>query len=914
MIASVQRMTGLVLCAALGAAVISSSASALSDPDDFCTGNPCLITSNKTADHGITLNFGPRDVVLSDVLTIGDDPMTSSPGSLTIIAGSFAIIGDGQVKGAGGPDPAGSITILSSGDIRIDGTRSTGAFRLPGTDGGTVTLTAAGDVYGAGKFNLDRDSITAAGGELIIVAGGNVDLSGDIIAEGAVQGFGGTLDISASGTLRLTGEIHLRGGESGGGSLDLFSEGNMTIGDVDISAGGEFGDAGIADILTLGNLTMNGQLLGNGADNGENCGDAADLDITTDGDINISAPFDMKGRGLDCSGGFLSIDGNAVQITAQLDLSSNGTEGTGGDIDLSSVENMLITGNLRVDGPDGAGDLLITSDADLSIGGDILANGIGTFGSGASLVELDASGTLVLSGDIIASGGSSGSGGDVSLDACTIYQVSTSTIDTRAAGGLIGILVSDSLTLQGTFFGEPTSTDAIDIRYGPTADPPTIGTATFNIPPTLTLNPTLTPCAVCSSNAECDDSNPCTDDVCIPSTGCTNPANLDPCDDGNACTTNDFCAFNTCLSLTPVVCDDGDVCTDDTCDSLLGCQVAFNVAPCDDLDACTENDACAAGACSGSLIDCEDGNPCTDNVCSAGACQASNNSAGCEDGDACTTTDTCSGGSCAGGAPPSCGDTDPCTNDFCESGSGCVNDPIVGCFDSDGDGIIDDEDVCTTLDWTADPQTPPNQNPGKMRLNIKGLSEPMGEQGILFKAFFNVAEPAQPIAPEIDGLHFALADAAGVFYDIDIPGGAVGHPANCGARDGWKVSLGGKPQWKYSNKSGALPPGCAPGSARGVASVQIKDARLASKAALQVKVKVKNGDVDRAPAAPLNRIQADLVLGAESTSGAASNAAINGQCAEGLITGTPISSSSPQPFCKLKFRSATLEKLTCKGK
>ncbi len=1012
MLASMTRVTTILLVSTvLGTTLTSFGARALSVPDDFCTGDPCLIDSNKTADSGIILDFGTRAVELSEILTIGDDPMTGSPGSLTILAGSFSIVADGQVKGPGGPDPAGTITIETTGDIRVDGTRSTGAFRLPGTDGGVVNLTAGGDVYGAGKFNLDRDSIAAGGGELIIIAGGNVDLSGDIIAEGAVQGFGGTIDISADGTLDLSGAIRLRGGESGGGSLDLFSTGDMTVAEIDISAGGEFGDAGIGDILALGTLAMNGALVANGADNGENCGDAGDLDITTDGDITITATFDMRGQGLDCSGGFLAIDGQAVTVTGELDLSSNGIEGVGGDLDISSTGNMLIAANLRVDGPDGGGDILLTSDADMSIGGDINASGFGTFGSGASLVELDSSGTLVITGDILAFGGSQGSGGDVALDACTILQTGSSVIDVRAPGGLIGILASDSLTLNGTFFGEPTTIPAIDLRYGPTADPPTIGLATFNVPPTLLLNPLLMPCVLCGSHAECADSNPCTDDICDPATGCSNPGNTDPCDDGDACTTGDFCAFGFCLSITPVVCDDSDACTDDTCDSLLGCQTSFNTAPCDDLDTCTENDTCSAGTCGGSLIDCEDGNPCTDNTCTAGACQSIDNTAtcddgdacttsdtcsggacggslidcedgnpctdntctagacqsidntvscddgdacttsdtcsggscdgslidcddgnpctdntctagacqsvdntaGCDDGDACTTSDTCGGGSCLGGAPPACGDTDPCTNDFCDSGSGCVNDPIVGCFDSDGDGVIDDEDVCTTLDWTATPLTPPNQHPSKLRLNLKKLSEPLGEQGVLFKAFFNVAEPAQPIAAETDGIHFSLADSSGVFYDINIPGGAVGDAGNCGSRDGWSVALGGKPRWKYANKSGALPPGCVPGSARGVSSIQIKDVRFASKAALQVKVKIKNGDLDRIPSTPLSRVQANLVLAAEPAPGQSSSAAVAGQCAEGVITGSPISGTSPQPFCKAKFRSAALDKVTCKG-
>lgn len=901
------------LSAAAVLALLPTIGAALSNPNDFCTGNPCNITSAKTADSGITLDFGNRTVVLSEVLTIGNDSMSGFVGSLTILAANFHIVGNGQIKANAIANPAGSITITTTGNIQVDGTRSTGAFRMSGTDGGTIVLNAGGNVTGAGRFNIENDSIQGAGGELLINTQGSVTLTGPIAAGGGAFGFGGTIEVVSIGNVSLSGLIDVSGGESGGGSLDLFSEANITLGQIDMSAGGEFGDAGIGDILALGDLTFNGTVIGSGADNGELCGDAADFDVTADGTLRINAAWTMRGRGLDCSGGFVAIDGNAVNIAAAIDLQSTGTEGVGGDLDVSSVAPMIITGKLNLDGTDGSGDLFLTSDSDMTISNDIIANGRGTFGSGASLVEIDATGSLVLSGDIIASGGSQGSGGDVSLDACSVLQTATSVIDARATGGLIGIIATDDLTLQGSFLGEPTSVNAIDIRWGPAADPPLI-TATFNVPPTLTMSPLLEPCALCASNAECNDSNPCTNDVCVPATGCTNPAvNLIPCNDGNACTTGDFCAFTFCFSGPPTVCNDGDVCTDDSCDSLLGCRAVDNTAPCNDLDGCTEDDVCAAGECAGEPVDCEDGNPCTDNTCTLGLCQSTNNNDGCDDDDVCTLSDVCSGGACQPGAPLDCQDTDVCTTDSCDSETGCFNDPIVGCADGDGDGVLDDEDVCTTLDWTASPQTPPNQQPSKLLVNAKKLAEPLGEQNLLFKGFFNVAAPAQAIVPEVDGIHFALYDGGGLLYEVDVPGGIAGNPANCDPRDGWQVAFGEKTKWKYSNRSGALPPACIPGSARGISSIQIKDLRSGGKAALQAKVKVKGGDFVRVPTQPLEHIQADLVLSARPAPGVASDAAINGQCAEAVITGNPIRGSSPKPFCKKSLRDGILDKVTCKG-
>ena len=58
---------------------------------------------------------------------------------------------------------------------------------------------------------------------------------------------------------------------------------------------------------------------------------------------------------------------------------------------------------------------------------------------------------------------------------------------------------------------------------------------------------------VCLADAECDDSNVCTDDTCHPADGCQYAYNTDPCDDGLAYTDNDTCNMDQCIG-TPVDC------------------------------------------------------------------------------------------------------------------------------------------------------------------------------------------------------------------------------------------------------------------------------------------------------------------------------------------------------------------------
>jgi cysteine-rich repeat protein len=114
----------------------------------------------------------------------------------------------------------------------------------------------------------------------------------------------------------------------------------------------------------------------------------------------------------------------------------------------------------------------------------------------------------------------------------------------------------------------------------------------------------------------CDDVNLCTDDSCSPASGCVFSPNTDPCDDGDACTTGDSCSAGVCSPGAPLVCDDTNLCTDDSCNPASGCVFAPNTDPCDDGDACTTPDICSAGVCApGGPLVCDDANACTEDSC-----------------------------------------------------------------------------------------------------------------------------------------------------------------------------------------------------------------------------------------------------------------------------------------------------------
>ena len=195
-----------------------------------------------------------------------------------------------------------------------------------------------------------------------------------------------------------------------------------------------------------------------------------------------------------------------------------------------------------------------------------------------------------------------------------------------------------------------------------------------------------------SAPLDCDDDNPCTDDACLPQSGCVHTLNKAACDDGDLCTTGDHCQLGECLSSAPLHCEDGNPCTEDGCEPAAGCTFKPIKGDCDDGNACTLNEQCQNGFCTASgWLECGDGNPCTNDLCDPlQGCLNQNNADPCDDGNPCTANDACFEGNCKPGGPTLCNDGNGCTDDSC--------DPQVGCVNKNNTIACDDGDVCTSND------------------------------------------------------------------------------------------------------------------------------------------------------------------------------------------------------------------------
>lgn len=157
------------------------------------------------------------------------------------------------------------------------------------------------------------------------------------------------------------------------------------------------------------------------------------------------------------------------------------------------------------------------------------------------------------------------------------------------------------------------------------------------------------PIIVCSSDTECADSNPCTQDKCFnPGTAdayCDNSSVADGtlCDDGKFCTTDDKCTAGVCGGIARD-CSDGIDCTSDSCDdSNDRCKNTPNDSYCSDGLYCNGAEYChsSLGCQAGTPVDCDDNNECTSDSCNEDINSCENISV--EDNTSCTNGVCCSG-------------------------------------------------------------------------------------------------------------------------------------------------------------------------------------------------------------------------------------------------------------------------------
>ena len=171
---------------------------------------------------------------------------------------------------------------------------------------------------------------------------------------------------------------------------------------------------------------------------------------------------------------------------------------------------------------------------------------------------------------------------------------------------------------------------------------------------------------------------PCLSASCNPETGQCNvalKADGVSCDDQDECTAIESCLGGNCVPLAETQCDDANPCTDDLCTPDQGCTHANNQSSCNDGNPCTADEACAGGTCQGGYSVCVE-------VCAGGVDDDLDGLVDCDDPecaqlpecDACATAVFVQCGSA--GVPGAVGDTGASNVGDTACGSGLLPDRI----------------------------------------------------------------------------------------------------------------------------------------------------------------------------------------------------------------------------------------------
>ena len=554
--------------------------------------DPCVITLAFEVGDGCTLDFGSRAVTVAGSTVISAALGPEHVGVITIKAGSLTVAGVIEAPGAGttgAQSRAGSIYVIASGDVSVDGSSavgridvshgaSTGSIRLTAggsvtinkgrlaADGegdaaaGTIEIDAAGDIVSTNESLISAAGISTrgAGGDIGLYAGGAVRLDASSLGQSLfVTGTnGGSVLIDASGQVEIAGVAASGRGDGGeGGDVDILSESDVRVVDAILVVGGPAGGSGgLVGINALrGDISIEADVI---AGSGPTEGAAGEVDLQAAGSLTVAstASVDARGNSGDSSGGIISLSAKTILVQGDVDA-SGGLEG--GSVDIFSATQIRLDATVRADGR-------LTG----AFGGEA------TIEAGVGLENrLSGAGDLIITASVNVGGGGCsstrgcGSGGNASLEGCEVRIETGGSILARAAsGGAIGVTAHRSLTVDGSIDATRTvATEAngsVALTYPLMslfpADGGDVFPAPIRAPSSLCTSPEqtecLVPCPLCGDGAV------------------EYPENCDVGDTANC----DGCS----ASCEVENCDDGRVCTIDSCEPLSGCHSVPAPSPC----------------------------------------------------------------------------------------------------------------------------------------------------------------------------------------------------------------------------------------------------------------------------------------------------------------------------------------------
>jgi hypothetical protein len=218
-----------------------------------------------------------------------------------------------------------------------------------------------------------------------------------------------------------------------------------------------------------------------------------------------------------------------------------------------------------------------------------------------------------------------------------------------------------------------------------------------------------------------------------------------------------------------------------------------------------------------------------------------------------------------------------------------------------GVGIAVAQGVILDDDASGPPPPPPGlcQNGVSLlapRLTARRLGGTPGDESLGLRGRLDFAAGAPsgttPLQMELRGAQIRIEDLGSGLPLLDltqatsaIPAGLVGSSPCGDLRDGWKVNAA-QTTYVYSNRSGLLPPFCAPGSAQVIQRLVVRD-RRAQGGGITVKLSQSKTTLP----APSGPVRATIVLGADAAGSA-------GACAVSADTPCTANAAGTAAVCR----------------
>jgi hypothetical protein len=423
-------------------------------------------------------NFGGGSIMLhagGNVTVIGT--LIANATNLLGFGGPISLMSDTGNVVVGG-DPSEGLKSFGNaqgggGSINLDalmGSISIATQLVPkGGDCGSceINLTAGLDITATAQGVMDlRASGIGDGGYFNASAGGNINLAGNILANGSSDelegGTGGDVLISANGSVTIGGRVELNGAGRDEGA-------DPNLGAVD-------GDGGASDISAGTFIQMNGPMFGISKGFGQ--GDEFAFDAF--GNVTLAGEIDMTG---DNYGGDISVlSEGLITVSARVRTQTpidpvNKPAALGGTIDLEGCQiDVTSTGQVIATGPGGnpsGGNFLVASTG-LAVTGALTATSINELTYRTSGPVL--TGPVIPAADLVQ---------NPSLPCCGVMcpttTTSTSTTSTTSTSSTSSAPPTTSSTSSSTTTLKPTTTLA-----------PTTTSTTTTVVPTTSLVPTTT--------------------------------------------------------------------------------------------------------------------------------------------------------------------------------------------------------------------------------------------------------------------------------------------------------------------------------------------------------------------------------------------------------------------------------------